>query len=167
MFSQLSALSPQIKGLFKSRVLLTGLVLSLGMSAVPLAAIQGQEGEDTQEKSKASVTVSLNRHVTKDGIYLYGESAAPNQIKQEYFVFQVRNHRVVGAVFMPRSSFDCFYGTLKAGQLDVKVVDSYEQTTYAHQVDLQDYQPIARISSNDQRILNVCQAANQVQSATR
>jgi len=98
-----------------------------------------------------------------DGIYLYGESPKPDEIKKEYFVFEVRRGKLIGAFYLPRSAFYCFYGTLELTQLHLTVVDSFDGTTSPYSVNLQQYHPIPTVSDNDRRILGVCKAAHQDQ----
>lgn len=92
-----------------------------------------------------------------DGIYLFGQSRQRNQIQNEYFVFKVRNGKVIGAFYLPHSAFYCFYGIHQPNRLDVKVVDSYDNNVSDYTVDLQKYYPINQISDNDARILDTCQ----------
>ena len=96
-----------------------------------------------------------------DGIYLYGESPKPDEIKKEYFVFEVRRGKVIGAFYLPRSAFYCFYGTLELTQLNLTVVDSFDGTTSPYSVNLQQYHRIPTVSDNDRRILGICKAAHQ------
>lgn len=111
-----------------------------------------------------------------EGTYLYGESAQPEQIGKAYTVFEVNQNRVVGAVYMPRSSFDCFHGTIESGQLALTIRDSYDQTTHPYNialerqfpntasrdnpasavVTLEGFQKLRQLSDNDRRILGVC-----------
>lgn len=121
-----------------------------------------------------------------NGTYLYGQSSEPEQIGQEYIVFEANQGKVVGALYMPNSEFSCFYGTLDAKHLNLTVVNPYDQTaishviareqpasiataggqlnlehsydslTYPHAVGLEGYQQISEVSDNDQRILNMC-----------
>jgi hypothetical protein len=98
-----------------------------------------------------------------DGIYLYGQSAKPEEIKQEYFVFEVRQNKVIGAFYLPRSAFYCFYGTVELTQLNLTVVDSYDGSSSPYSVNLQQYYPISAVSENDRRILGICKAAHQQQ----
>jgi len=100
---------------------------------------------------------------TSDQIYLYGQSPKPDQIKQEYFVFEVRQGKVVGAFYLPRSAFYCFYGNLERTQLNLTVVDTYDGTTSPYSVNLQQYHPIPTVSNNDRRILGICKTAHQDQ----
>jgi hypothetical protein len=116
---------------------------------------------------------------TKDGIYLYGQSPTPNQIGQGYIVFQKQQGKVVGAMYMPRSEFSCFQGTLdQSGELAMTVTGSQAEAgasdvaatstipsisddgfnNYAHSVALQEYHSIQSVSANDRRILQMCQA---------
>ena len=121
-----------------------------------------------------------------NGTYLYGQSSEPEQIGQEYIVFEANQGKVVGALYMPNSEFSCFSGTLDAKHLNLTVVNPYDQTaishviareqpasvattggqlnlehsydslTYPHAVGLEGYQQISEVSDNDQRILNMC-----------
>jgi hypothetical protein len=95
----------------------------------------------------------------RNGVYLFGDAQLPNQLERSYFIFQIENQQVVGAVYTPGSSFDCFYGTQKPGNLEVQVFDSFENNYYPHAVALSDYYSLAQISGNDQRILQTCRAA--------
>jgi hypothetical protein len=95
-----------------------------------------------------------------EGIYLYGESPRPEEVQKEYFVFEVRRGKVVGAFYLPRSAFYCFYGNLESTQLNVTVVDSFDRTTSPYSVNLQKYYPISAVSDNDRRILGICKEAH-------
>ena len=98
-----------------------------------------------------------------DGIYLYGQSSKPDEIKQEYFVFEMRESKVVGAYYLPRSAFYCFYGTSDRTQLNLIVVDSYDGSRSPYSVNLQQYYRISAVSENDRRILGICKEAHQQQ----
>lgn len=121
-----------------------------------------------------------------DGTYLYGQTSQPGQIGQEYMVFEARQGRVVGAMYMPSSEYACFYGTLNSKQLNLTVVNPHNQTafshtiareqtaqmaavggqinlenaydslTYPHSVGLDGYLPINQVSDNDKHILSTC-----------
>jgi hypothetical protein len=110
----------------------------------------------------------------QDGIYLYGQSSQPEQIGQEYFVFQLKNGRVQGALYLPRSEYNCVSGQLSATQMTLAVQDSYEETVYPYRITvfppsplagplptggslrLEGYQRLAEVSENDRRILQDC-----------
>jgi len=98
-----------------------------------------------------------------DGIYLYGQSSKPDEIKQEYFVFELRQSKVVGGFYLPRSAFYCFYGTSDRTQLNLIVVDSYDGSRSPYSVNLQQYYRISAVSDNDRRILGICKEAHQQQ----
>lgn len=107
-----------------------------------------------------------------NGVYLYGQAAQPEQIGRAYFVFEVRQGKLIGALYMPRSSFDCTYGSFQPGKLALTVVDSYEknESPYAialertnvagnpsaSQLNLEGFQKMNQVSANDRRILNMC-----------
>ncbi len=112
-----------------------------------------------------------------DGVYLYGQSAEAGKIGSEYLVFEVNQGQVVGGFYMPRSSFDCFYGNVQADKLALTVVDSYEKTSHPYAVALQSngtvamaggrtvvpmglagYHRIATLGPTDQQILTTCKA---------
>jgi len=176
---------------FPWRLSLTGLLLTVGLtmnvSSSPIAAAQQlkQAGDSTVETNPSSVSAS--EVSIPDGTYLYGQSAQPNQIGQEYIVFQANEGKLVGALYLPHSEFSCFHGTLESKQMNLRVVNPYDQTalahtianqqetavaaagnplnldrtyeslTYPYTVKLDQYQPVGQLSENDQRMLNICQ----------
>lgn len=112
-----------------------------------------------------------------DGIYLYGQSPEPQKIGSEYLVFEVNQGQVVGGFYMPRSSFDCFYGNVEADKLALTIVDSYERTAHPYAVALQPddsvamaggqtlapmglagYHRIATLGPIDHQVLTTCKA---------
>jgi len=111
-----------------------------------------------------------------DGIYLYGQSPEREQIGAAYMVFQVEQGQVEGAFYMPRSSFDCFYGSFQGDRLALTVINSYEQAQYPYAIALEPQDSVAAIGNetatpiglqgyhqlespteNDLRILSTCQ----------
>ena len=112
----------------------------------------------------------------QDGIYLYGESPEAHQLGQAYMVFEAQQGRLVGAFYLPRSSFDCFSGVIEGNQLALNIVDSYTQQTHqyairyfqpatyatvstvgvAQPITLEGFHQIVSISDNDRRMLNMC-----------
>ena len=117
-----------------------------------------------------------------DGVYLYGQSAEPDKIGQGYFVFEVKKGTAVGALYMPRSSFDCAAGRFQGDQLSLTVVNSEDRTTNPfaialektsavatsgnptlQQVGLQGFHRLPSLSEGDQKILSVCKADFQKQ----
>jgi hypothetical protein len=124
----------------------------------------------------ASVPSTAAKQPLQDGTYLYGQSSKAEQVGMAYLVFEVNRNKVVGAFYMPQSSFDCFHGNLKNNELALTIVNSYERTSYPYEValkteaasasevnptvptGLEGYQPLNRLSDNDQRILSTCRA---------
>lgn len=94
----------------------------------------------------------------KNGIYLYGESPRPGQLRQTYMVFEVKNNGVTGAVYMPFSSYDCFHGTVQAGTLNALMLESYPEESYPVTVDLVDLYPL-QVGAREQTLLQSCQAS--------
>lgn len=124
----------------------------------------------------------------KDGIYLYGQSQQPNQIGQEYMVFEVRQGKVIGAFYLPQSEFNCFQGSQTAGKLDLiiagdagstpysdsiaeaenapqvatagnaQIGEQYEQMSSQYSVTLQDYYQLSDVSANDRQLLAACKS---------
>ena len=147
----------------------------------------------TLSSSRTSQLLSSINIVTKqlsDGVYLYGQSSVPEQLGQEYVVFEVRNGHAIGAFYMPRSEFNCFAGTLQGQQLNISFAPSatdeiaaggpedsqafqpiaaasgssgnnLDAVSFPVSVKLENYHRITRVSSNDQRILGMCKANSQ------
>ncbi len=142
----------------KATQLVAGLSVAVSLMALNVPA---------QAAQKTTSLTSL-----PNGVYLYGQSAQPEQIGQAYFVFEVRQGKLVGALFMPRSSFDCTYGSVQAEKLALTVVNSYEKNDSpyeialdrsnvagnpsASEIGLEGFQKLKQASANDKRILEVC-----------
>ncbi|MFP5273538.1 hypothetical protein [Coleofasciculus sp.] len=183
-------LQSQHQPFFPWRLPLTGLLLTVGLtmnvSSRPTAVAQQlKQAVDSAAVEPNQSTVSASATLIPDGTYLYGQSSQPDQIGQEYIVFQANKGKLVGALYLPQSEFSCFYGTLESKQMNLQVVNPYDQTalahtienqqqtsvaagsqihldraydslTYPHTVRLDQYQPVGQLSENDQRILNIC-----------
>lgn len=169
---------------------LTRLLLTIGLvttsSTIATAAPQRpDQAIDTTGRAYTQAT-SRNASMPDDGIYFYGESSQPGEIGKEYLVFEADQGNVLGAVYMPQSEYSCFYGTLDSKQMNLTVIDPYNQTalshtiarqqrspiaavgqqlildnrysamTYPYTVGLEGYQPISYISDSEQAILRVC-----------
>jgi len=148
-----------------------------------------RQGQEAKKPNLAQVPNSATS--IPDGTYLYGQSSKPGQIGKEYIVFQAREGKVVGAMYMPNSEYACFHGTLNSKQLNLTVVNPYDQTAFAHtiarqqtsqvaaasgsihlnnsydslsyphSVGLEGYHPINQVSDNDQQILSNCMSKYQ------
>lgn len=114
-----------------------------------------------------------------DGVYLYGQSPEPGVNGQGYIVFEQRQGRVTGALYMPNSEFSCFQGTVdNSGDLAMTVQSSPGEASvtqvasrdsepnldqnvpvhYAYSVALQDYHQLNAVSEVDKNILQMCKA---------
>lgn len=80
------------------------------------------------------VSSSAPSAVLPNGTYLFGQAETLDQIGAGYAVFSVKDNQVVGAVYQPRSSFDCFSGQISPSELSMNIVDSYSQTTYPYEI---------------------------------
>ena len=117
---------------------------------------------------------SLNRSSiapTANGVYLYGESEQPDVVGKEYIVFETIGNKTIGAFYLPRSEFSCFYGQFKGSRLNVTLVDAFDLKKYQLTLNLNPngltaskqpmmgeptYQPIGKVSNNDSLILQTC-----------
>ncbi len=176
---------------------LTGLLLTIGLTTntSTLATAIPQQ----QEQSAGSPVLAMPKAVRStttaqlasdasipDGIYLYGQSSEPEQIGKEYIVFEARQSKVIGAVYLPSSEFSCFYGTVDSKQMNLTVSNPYDQTAFSHTIaraqpspiaaaggqinlentydslrypytlGLEGYQAVSEMSDNDRRILSLC-----------
>lgn len=67
--------------------------------------------------------------VLANGVYLYGQQPVRDQLAAVYLILAAHNGEVVGAFYMPSSSFDCVQGEIDAEKLALTVMDSYLQET--------------------------------------
>lgn len=143
------------------------LALSPGNFSIAFPAPRAQEEDITsgvfRSQSLPNPAPDTASTGLADGIYLYGQSSKPDEIKQEYLVLEMRQSKVVGAFYLPRSAFYCFYGTSERTQLNLTVVDSYDGSRSPYSVNLQQYYPISSISDNDRRILGICKESHKQQ----
>jgi hypothetical protein len=106
-----------------------------------------------------------------NGVHLYGESPRPNIIGKEYIIFEKSGSKAIGAFYLPRSEFSCFYGQFKASRLNVTLFDPFDRRKYTFSLALAPegltaskqpmlgqptYQPLTTISTNDRQILTAC-----------
>ncbi|NEP07216.1 MULTISPECIES: hypothetical protein [Okeania] len=143
--------------IFRLVAIATYLILTYSTANRPIVQYKTISLKFKEERPKFSSQTNEDRTLLSDGIYLFGQSSQPEKIQNEYFVFQLENGKVIGALYLPHSAFYCFYGFYKQNSLDVKVVDSYDNTASDYIVDLEKYYPINQVSENDARILNTCQ----------
>ncbi|MCU0537064.1 MAG: hypothetical protein MUD14_24525 [Hydrococcus sp. Prado102] len=149
-------------------ILKVATAIGLGLAATTALPTLASSVDEMQH-AQASQSTPL-----ADGTYLYGQSTQAEQIGQEYIVFKVQQGRVSGAVYMPRSEFNCFSGAIESNQMKLSIVDPYDGTVYPHEIALETVSPVAssgqlprevglegyhqisQLSDNDRRILNVC-----------
>ncbi|MEB3211451.1 MAG: hypothetical protein VKL39_08850 [Leptolyngbyaceae bacterium] len=188
----------QIGNSLRVSAAVTSLLLAMLASAASSNVVQGAEGPIISQLSSGSdvaiatspsapqlrgsnppdaTGAQLAQTITplEDGVYLYGQSPVPEQLGSAYLVFEVSSSDVVGAFYMPHSSFDCFNGEFQSNQLALQITDSYEQVTFPYSIALErdtevassgdlvsddiglaGFHPIESVSENDYRILNVC-----------
>ena len=133
--------------------------LGLSTTAQTVAAVEPhahKTGHSLLTQLPNSNISTGSRKTLADGIYLFGEAAEPEQMGNAYLVFEVRRGILIGAFYMPSSSFDCVYGAAQPQRLDVTIVNSYEQTAYPYSIPIQQMHPISEVSANDRRILSTC-----------
>lgn len=155
--------------------------VALAVASIPLTGLLPANSAESSTKAEKSAPLFAARSVAQlnqslpDGVYLYGESPKPNELGKGYFVFESKQGKVVGALYMPSSSFDCASGSFQGNQLALKVTNSYDRSTNPFAialernttvaaggnavmapVGLQGFHKINQLSEMDQRILQVC-----------
>jgi hypothetical protein len=122
-----------------------------------------------------SLKAIANPSTVQDGIYLFGQSAKPYQIGQDYLIFRAKSSQVVGGVYRPNSEFYCFTGQIEGEQLKLSFVDPSNGTIYRDEIgirsfrqpiasgklplsklSLNGFEPLEKISEVDYEILNAC-----------
>jgi hypothetical protein len=125
---------------------ITGLLLTVSLVVLtegfPNVTAQGAEVPLSTSIAEPS-TAEDGQPIMFDGVYLYGQSPEADQVGSTYVVFEVERDRVVGAFYMPQSSFNCFEGQLQPDQMQLTVLDSYEQVSYSYAVAMQPDSPLA------------------------
>ena len=114
------------------RSLLGGIVGTLLLSAVAYANPVHIAGEVTEPIFEE---VNFVRAIA-DGTYFYGSAAQPGEIGHAYMVFAAQDSEIVGAIYMPQSSFDCFRGHVSEDALALQITNSYTQETYDYPIAL-------------------------------
>ena len=127
---------PLLGGLFGSLLLCA----AVQASPLPIAEMASDQPVSSHPTS-ASIT---------DGVYFYGAVPEPDALGAAYMVFAAHNTRLVGAMFMPQSSFDCFQGQIEGQQLALQITNSYTQEVHGYAIAL---------AASDAPIATVDQAA--------
>ena len=115
---------------------LGGLGIALAATPAPMAAVRA-------ETSTPDVDATP---LVGDGVYFYGQAPEPRTLGAGYLVFEAQGERVVGAIYMPFSSFDCFQGQQTGDTLALQITNSYTQETYDYAVALG---PVDAIASGE------------------
>ena len=136
-------------GLRRLNILLGGvlgvLLLSTSTQAKPLLLEKGEPFFTVSERVASEVAQSL---IVEEGIYFYGQAPRPDEIGAAYMVFEAQGAQVVGAMFMPHSSFDCFQGRVDGSELALNITNSYTQETYDYAIAITPIdEPIATIGN--------------------
>ncbi|WP_152983549.1 hypothetical protein [Lyngbya aestuarii] len=130
-----------------------------------------------QPKTVVAQSFEPGTRFLDNGVYLYGQSPQRDQIGLAYMVFEINQGQMVGAFYMPHSTFDCFWGTPQGNGLALTVVDTYTQETHPYaigfnpsvvaastsggadqRVSLEGFYPIESISQADRQILETCKS---------
>jgi hypothetical protein len=140
------------------KLTLASLLLLTGINQIEAKQSIAKELKSSTNSAFAVATDSMAKNnilkgkmPKKDGIYLYGQSQEPNQIGQEYMVFEVRQGKVTGAFYLPQSEFNCFQGSLAAGKLDLTIAGDAGSTPYSDSIaDAQNAPQVATASDSSQ-----------------
>lgn len=131
--------------------------IALGVAGMGLVFFTALGSQGWARTLQAQQNRLMSPNSLEDGTYLYGEVPQPNQIGKGYTLFKHYQGTVVGALYYPRSEFDCFKGVLTENTLDIKSVGAYDSAVVALEINLTDLYSIQQISPNDQRLLAACQ----------
>ncbi len=116
-------------------------------------------------------TKQLSTNSIANGVYLYGESNRPDVLGKEYMIFETTRDRAIGAFYLPRSEFSCFYGQVKGSRLNLTIIDPFDgqkskftliynrrglSASKQPPMSKPIYQRLEKISKNDRRILGIC-----------
>ena len=139
------------------KLTLTSLLLLTGINGIEAKQSIAKELKSSTNAAFAVATSAAENNIfkgkmpKKNGIYLYGQSQQPNQIGQEYMVFEVRQGKVMGAFYLPQSEFNCFQGSLAAGKLDLTIAGDAGSTPYSDSIaDAENAPQVATASDSSQ-----------------
>jgi hypothetical protein len=142
--------------------------------SIAIAILVTLVSHTTATADTTAMVASSNHEIvpsTTNGVYLYGESDRPDVIGKEYMVFETIGNKTIGAFYLPRSEFSCFYGQFKGSRLNITLIDAFDLKQYKLTLNLNPsgltaskqpmmgeptYQPLDKISHNDLQILQTC-----------
>lgn len=138
--------------------LFSGIALTFNIVTQVMGAPVPTESIIDHQESRSIIPYPFINQDQKDGIYFYGQVNQAEQIGKEYFVFELHNGKVIGAFYLPSSSFYCFFGNFQKDQLDLTVIDSFANEKYPYKVNLNRYYRLKLIDDRDLRILQECKS---------
>ena len=173
-----SSVSPRLAFLNRLEKPLAVLLISLGLTVAALSHQPAHGADVVAESARIATSNTLTiSQMLPDGVYLYGQSPEAMQLGSEYMVFEVNQNQVVGAFYMPQSSFDCFVGEIGSRRLSLNIFNSYDQSVHPYaialdanssvasngsgngaELGLEGFHRISDISELDQSLLNTCRA---------
>ena len=173
-----SSVSPRLAFLNRLEKPLSVLLISLGLTVAALSHQPAHGADVVAESARIATSNTLTiSQMLPDGVYLYGQSPEAMQLGSEYMVFEVNQNQVVGAFYMPQSSFDCFVGEIGSRRLSLNIFNSYDQSVHPYaialdanssvasngsgsgaELGLEGFHRISDISELDQSLLNTCRA---------
>lgn len=165
-------------------------LIAVALTLLPLSQAQAGEPQASTLQGYAAEHATVAQRVDAQtpvfpaaGRYLFGQVPQPDQLGQGYMVFENDGEQVFGALYYPSSSFDCFRGTIQAGQLAMTITNSYTQETYPYSIalvsdtsvaapspdsleplSLEGFYQIDEVDENDLRMLETCRAVNSPQT---
>jgi hypothetical protein len=147
----------------------------LWLMSAAIAALTLVSGNNTAlaDQSERAVISNTPGGKIAGNVYLYGETDRPDVVGKEYVIFETIGRKTIGAFYLPQSEFSCFYGNFNGSKLNITLIDTYDGQKYKYSLALNPsgltaskqpmmgtptYQPLGKISTNDQRILDACKA---------
>ncbi|MBF2016018.1 MAG: hypothetical protein IGS23_12600 [Rivularia sp. T60_A2020_040] len=147
--------------------------------AEEIESLSTTQAKISEDKASIKGAIPRTNFPDNNGVFLYGASRQTGQFGKGYIIFEKVSDRVVGAMYMPASEFNCFQGTLdSSGEIAMTVKgyagdvnptqvasryglpqsneDNFDN--YAYSVTLQDYYQLDNIGDDERRILKACKA---------
>ncbi len=123
--------------------------LGLQSTALSAQAMTRQTAIQIAMASAVPLPRSSGNHL-QDGVHFFGEASQREQLGSTYMIFEVKDSKVLGAVFAPHSSYSCFEGRFNDDQLALRVEDAYDGSIYTHEIAMEETAIVA--SSNLQSV---------------
>lgn len=113
----------------------------------------------------AAEALTVTPSPEQDGMYLYGEANAANQLGKGYFIFQQSGQKIVGAMYYPQSEYTCFTGNRTATNVRLQPFELGNQPRSGQslsgqdtlQVSLPQLYKIDQIGVSERQALAACQ----------